>query len=129
MDLCEFETSLVYKVSSRTASTTQRNHVLKKRKKGLWSLAYLGKHDTQKKQRFPREVFIQERSEQEAYGRYGTHKNGRTDQGVGAGLRARQQALLPGVTLKIQSLTMFGRVQSGNQCKSSIRNGQWEVET
>ena len=29
MDLCEFEASLVYKVSSRTAKTTQRNPFLK----------------------------------------------------------------------------------------------------
>ena len=35
MDLCEFEASLVYIVSSRTARTvSQRSPVLKKRKKG-----------------------------------------------------------------------------------------------
>jgi hypothetical protein len=27
VDLCEFEVSLVYKVSSRTARVTQRNHI------------------------------------------------------------------------------------------------------
>ena len=32
MDLCEFETSLVYRVSSRTAKATQRNPFLKKTK-------------------------------------------------------------------------------------------------
>lgn len=30
MDLCKFEDSLVYKASSRTATATQRNPVLKK---------------------------------------------------------------------------------------------------
>ena len=32
MDLCEFQDSLVYKVSSRTARATQRNPVSKKNK-------------------------------------------------------------------------------------------------
>lgn len=32
VDLCEFEASLVYKVSSRTAKATQRHPVLEKRK-------------------------------------------------------------------------------------------------
>ena len=31
--ICEFEASLVYRVSSRTARTTQRNPVLKSQKK------------------------------------------------------------------------------------------------
>ena len=31
-DLCEFETSLVYRASSRTARATQRNPVLKTKK-------------------------------------------------------------------------------------------------
>ena len=33
MDLCEFEASLVYRASSRTAMATQRNPVKKKKKK------------------------------------------------------------------------------------------------
>jgi hypothetical protein len=33
LGLCEFEASLVYRVSSRTASTTQRNPVSKKKKR------------------------------------------------------------------------------------------------
>jgi hypothetical protein len=33
MDLCEFEASLVYRVSSRTARAIQRNPVSKKKKK------------------------------------------------------------------------------------------------
>ena len=32
-DLCEFEANLVYKVSSRTVKATQRNPVLKRKKK------------------------------------------------------------------------------------------------
>jgi hypothetical protein len=32
-DLCEFEASLVYRVSSRTAKVTQRNPVLKNKRK------------------------------------------------------------------------------------------------
>jgi hypothetical protein len=32
-DLCEFKASLVYKLSSRAAGATQRNHVSKDKKK------------------------------------------------------------------------------------------------
>lgn len=34
MDICEFKTSLLYRVNSRTAKTTQRNPVGKKEKEG-----------------------------------------------------------------------------------------------
>ena len=34
VDLCEIEAGLVYKVSFRTARATQRNPVLKRKKKG-----------------------------------------------------------------------------------------------
>jgi hypothetical protein len=34
-DLCEFQANLVYRVSSRTARTPQRNPVLKKKKKPI----------------------------------------------------------------------------------------------
>ena len=39
MDLCEFETNLVYRVSSRTARATQRNCRFKKRKIGAGEMA------------------------------------------------------------------------------------------
>jgi hypothetical protein len=32
VDLCEFETNMAYRVNSRTARATQRNHVSKKKK-------------------------------------------------------------------------------------------------
>ena len=51
MDFCEFEASLVYRVSSRTARATQRNPVLKGKKNNQNQTKPKQKNQTNKEER------------------------------------------------------------------------------
>ena len=52
MDLCEFEASLVYRASSRTAKETQRNPVSEKTKPTNQPNKQTNKQKTETKQKF-----------------------------------------------------------------------------